>query len=273
MRPTSILHGLLIVGISFLAPAALLAQSNSPLYWDITGPGTWGTATNWNSDPTGSGGTVGVPVDPTNDAVFSGSLFAGATTVQLDAPESALGLYFQNSGATTLASSSATSEPLTIGTDGITVSATSGAVTLGDGTNAMPIVISGSETWLNNNTSNTLAVVNGVSDLAASTLTIDGPGNTTLSGIVSDGGGALELLKTGTGTLSLGGANTFTGGLSINQGAVAITDATNLPSANTITMKNGGSLLIGGGLTLANNVVVPSGQSGTCGSLRRPRRP
>ena len=235
LRPTSILRGLVIVGISFLAPAVLLAQSNSPLYWDITGTGLWGAATNWNTDPTGSGGTVGVPVDPINDAVFSGSLFAGATTVQLDAPESALGLYFQNSGATTLASSSATSEPLTIGTDGITVSATSGAVTLGDGTNAMPIVIRGSETWLNNNTSNTLAVVNGVSDLAASTLTIDGPGNTTLSGIVSDGGGALQLLKTGAGTLSLGGASTFTGGLTISQGTVIDTNAGGF-GAGTITL-------------------------------------
>ena len=86
LRRTSILRGLLVAGIAFLAPTALPAQSNSPLYWDITGPGLWGTAANWNTDPSGSGGTVGVPVDPVNDAVFSGSLFNGASTIQLGAP-------------------------------------------------------------------------------------------------------------------------------------------------------------------------------------------
>ena len=245
---TSILRCVLFVGVALAAPSALLAQSQSPLYWNITGTGDWGTAANWNADPSGSGGASGVPVDPTNDAVFNGSAFYGDTTVQLAGPQSARGLYFENTGATLLESADATSQTLTIGTDGIAMAATSGPVTLGDPTNLLPIVLSGSQTWTNDNLSDTLMVVSDVSESVGSTLTIAGAGNTTIAGVISDGPGSLGLVMAGTGTLRLTGASTYSGGTTVSSGTLDIGGGGPTGSIPT------GAITVASGATLSYNL-------------------
>jgi fibronectin-binding autotransporter adhesin len=111
-----------------------------------------------------------------------------------------------------------------------------------------------SGTWLNNAGNRTLTVnTTGGVELAgevrlsehatsARTMTINGTGDVLISGVVSNGigTGASNLSYTGTGTLTLGGANTFTGNTTLN---------------NT----NGTLRLIGAGKLGANNLTVNAG--------------
>jgi autotransporter-associated beta strand protein len=82
--------------------------------------------------------------------------------------------------------------------------------------------------------------------------TIDTNGNNlTLSGILS-GGGAIT--KISNGTLTLNGANTFSGGLNINAGTVAVDDSTALGSAQA-TIAGGATLQALSSLTLTNPIL------------------
>jgi outer membrane autotransporter protein len=64
--------------------------------------------------------------------------------------------------------------------------------------------------------------------------------STSVSGVIDDSGLNGTLVKIGTGTLTLSGANTYTGGTTINGGAIAVSADTNLGSA-------AGGLTFGGG--------------------------
>jgi len=76
-----------------------------------------------------------------------------------------------------------------------------------------------------------------------------------INNAIGEAGGARVLTKTGAGTLMLAGANTFTGGLSVNGGTVILT--------------NGSALAQAAGVTLANNagVTLQVAQNETIGSL------
>jgi autotransporter-associated beta strand protein len=63
--------------------------------------------------------------------------------------------------------------------------------------------------------------------------------STAYSGVITNGGAApLSLVKTGTGTLSLSGANTYTGNTTINQGALSVTTPY-LGDSSTVTIASG----------------------------------
>ena len=86
----------------------------------------------------------------------------------------------------------------------------------------------------------------------AATLTIGDNGNsTTFSGIIQDGagGGALSLTKIGSGTMTISGANTYTGATTVNAGTLDIDSIGTYPSA--ITVAAAGSLEVDLGTTLA----------------------
>ena len=73
----------------------------------------------------------------------------------------------------------------------------------------------------------------------------------TFAGIIGGGSGTISLVKTGTGTQILSGANTYTGGTLINEGALRLNDGT-LGSGN---ITNNATLMSGGGsITLANTI-------------------
>ncbi len=105
--------------------------------------------------------------------------------------------------------------------------------------------------------------------LAAGDLTVAGAGNTTISPVMS-GAGALR--KEGASTLVLGGANTFTGGVTIREGAVSVTNITfggvagNLGAAGNATTNlvlDGGTLYFngaGGGTDRGMSVTANGGR-------------
>lgn len=131
---------------------------------------------------------------------------------------------------------------------------------------------------------------------SGSTIRVSDVGNYTISAIIADVSGQTgTLTKTGTGTLIMGGANTFTGGTVINQGTLRISQASGLgtapvsATANHVTLNGGtlefnstsdtslvanrgfsigdsdGTILISntGAFVINGNVADVSGQSGT----------
>jgi autotransporter-associated beta strand protein len=62
----------------------------------------------------------------------------------------------------------------------------------------------------------------------AATLTVDSSSSTTFGGVINNATAAISLVKQGTGTLTLSGANTYIGATTVNAGTLAITNASGL---------------------------------------------
>jgi autotransporter-associated beta strand protein len=94
-------------------------------------------------------------------------------------------------------------------------------------------------------------------DIAAGT-------TSTLQGAISDGISSGTLVKTDTGTLVLSGANTFTGGTTVNGGTLQVGAANALPATGTVNVASGAILNLNGfnqtfgGLTGAGTVMGAS---------------
>ena len=208
--------------------AALFAAQTAqavPYYWNTTTTGLWSAGVNW-SDNAVALGTTGVVPLATDTAVFNQSSINGIETIQLDANTSIAGLTFANTGTTLLQSDSATPRVLTVGSAGLAVSATAGAVTLGNATNIMALTLGAAQTWTNEGT---LTVLNGI-DLGANLLTVTGTGSTTIQSAVSNTGG---VTKSGTSSLTLNRANTYTGATTIHRGTVTLSGSSGSIAASS----------------------------------------
>ncbi|CAN7506280.1 autotransporter domain-containing protein [Phyllobacterium sp. LjRoot231] len=79
--------------------------------------------------------------------------------------------------------------------------------------------------------------------------------STTFSGVIQDGGAnggtGASLIKTGTGTLTLSGINTYTGGTTVNQGTLSVNG-----TIGAVDVMNGATL---GGIGTVGNTIVASG--------------
>lgn len=130
------------------------------------------------------------------------------------------------------------------------------------------VTLSGNINLSNNNTSRTL--------------TLGGTGDTVVSGIIGNGGnGAGSLIKTGTGTLTLSGANTYTGTTTIGttggtSGGILRTTVANNLANNTVTVFAGtldlngnndtiGALNLGGGAAGTSALVTTGAGTLTLG--------
>ena len=81
--------------------------------------------------------------------------------------------------------------------------------------------------------------------LGAQTLTVVDASNTTFSGILSGGGGSL--LKQGVGTLTLTGANTYSGGTTISDGSLLVNNSSGSGTGTGPVVVTGGGILGGTG--------------------------
>ena len=120
------------------------------------------------------------------------------------------------------------------------------------------------------NSSATAASLSGAVTLSGAT-TIGGTGDTTLSGVVGETGGASALTKTGSGKLTLSATNTYTGGTTVTDGtvvaassgalgtgAVAVNGGTLVAAASSAIATGGVTVNAGGTLELANSAALPS---------------
>lgn len=242
-------------GISFAAAILVFLAASTPCwgqstyYWDRNGAaagagstptGTWGVSDFWNTDPTGGAGTFITNPTGLDTLVFvagpSVSSGSSSYTITVSGSQSAAGLVFQASGATQF-----TGGTINIGAGGLSIpqfafgTTASGAVTINSN-----LALAAAQLWTNNSTS--LLTVGGAVDLGTNTLSIGGSGNTTISGVISNG----ALTKIGTGILTLNGstANSYTGDTIINAGILAL-HLTNL--ATPTNLINSSILTLGGG--------------------------
>ncbi len=184
-------------------------------------------------------------------------------------------------GVLTLSGASTYSGTTTVAAGGLLISnatalgATSGATTVAAGANltvagvlvgAEPLTISGS------GIANTGVVVttgtaawSGPVTLAANA-TIGSTGTFTVSGVVGESASGMALTKLGSGTLALGGANTYTGATTLSAGTLLVNGDTSAATgavavANGTTL--GGTGTIGGAVTVANGGILSPGSAST----------
>ena len=192
-----------------------LSQATNIL-WDGTGT-TWNTSNTWSLVTSAT--TPNPPAQPgASDVVFFNITTVNtAQSVNLDAPESALGLVFDSTGTVLIQSAAGggSANSLTLGASGITHGAGAGADTI-----SAPVILSATQTWINN--SSGIFTASGGVNLAGNALTIDGAATTTFSSALSGTGG---VTKNGTAALRLNASNTFTGGVTIDAGPVILSNA------------------------------------------------
>ena len=201
---------LLTAAIVLVRPAAHAASGS----WNATASGNWSTAGNWNP--------AVVPGTAAGDVVSLTNNLAVAQTVTIDTTSRTVGTLligdpFTSFFAFTLAASGGAS--LTFNNSGNTAGLVQTNTTASD-TISAPLTLA-----------DNLGVTN------TSTLTI--------SGVISGAGKGIS--KSGAGTLSLSGANTFSGGVNLNVGKIILANAASLGAAAS-------TLAVAGGTTLDSSV-------------------
>jgi autotransporter-associated beta strand protein len=131
-----------------------------------------------------------------------------------------------------------------------------------DNTNAATLTITvalgvtNSQAWTNN--SGNLFTVSGTVALGGNAVTVNGTGDTLISGNVSGLGSVSDLIKDGSGTLTLTGTNTYTGGTTVNGGTFLVNNIVSGTGTGAVTVSNAGTTLGGTG-TISGVVVVGAG--------------
>ena len=206
--------------------------------WNLDAAGNWNTAGNWapSGVPNGIGAT----------ANFDSAISAPRTVTQNLAGATVGYMNFENASAYTLSGANRIVMNVLSGSAQINVAGT-GAHTINTGLTLSDALI------INQNSTGTLTV--GAANSLSGTnqnLTVNGAGNTTITGTITTGTGTLT--KNNAGTLTLSGVNTFTGATTINGGTVAIAAETGLGS-NPANL-NAGQLTLNGGTLRTQTTAV-----------------
>ncbi|WP_169829305.1 beta strand repeat-containing protein [Lacunisphaera limnophila] len=292
---------LLILSSSLSAQSTLYWDLNGTTSGAGSTPtGTWSSATsNWNSSFWGTSSTVkwtsgsnavfSAGFDATNayTVTVSGTQNLSSLTVSMGQPTFTGGtLNFNDTSPDiwTISGSTATINSAITGTNGLTKSGAgtlylggsaktyTGTTTVSAGTvqlNASNILAD--TTALSVETDGTFSLDWGVSETIGSlsgsgtvnfrtgTFTTGNSANTTFSGTLEDSYGTF--VKQGTGTLTLSGANTYSGVTTINAGAIVAASNTALGSSTY-----GNSIASGAALHLQGGIAVTEGQFSVAGT-------
>src|SRR5262249_11821187 len=204
------------------------------VYWDGTGT-SWANAASWSTVINGTTPDPAAPPGGLDIAQFNILGVNSAQTVNLNGSQFAAGLDFLSRGPVMIEPGTVQNSALFMGASGITVASGAGADTI----DTQVLLSTSSETWTNNSSST--LTVNGGIGLGSGLLTIGGAGNTLLSNSLSNS--ASGLTKNGTGTLTLSGANFYTGATTISSGTVVLGNAKALGTTASGTSVAGGATL------------------------------
>ena len=268
-------RGLAALVMCFSAPAA----HSATLYWDLNGAtantaaavtGAWnGTNAFWNTSSTGTGGAAQAANTAADDLIFSSGSIYTTGTVTASGTRVASSVTFEDDIAITLAGA------VTIGGTGAQsgIFAALGKSTASNTTGA--ITLATASTFQNSGTG--VLTLSGGLTLGTQSLTINGTGATTVSGLIggtkATGSTALTVSGGAIATLS-NAANTFTGNISIDGGKLVYTGT----STTTVSQLGAGPgtaykqvLLSNGGIfNVASadfNVNVPTATNKAAGAV------
>jgi autotransporter-associated beta strand protein len=255
---------------------------------------TFGAAQTWKANtgalvfggPVANGGfllTVGGNFNTTIGGALSGTgglSMTGAGTLTLNGPNTLTGTTTLSAGTTVIGNATAFGTG-TLLLAGGTVAPDASARTIGNAiTLTASSTVGGSQNLVFNGllteTASTTLMVNNsalatfaggmqlTSGNRTRTLTISGTGNTLVSGVIKDGPRKGSLKKTGTGTLTLANANTYTGKTTLTAGTLALGNNAALGTGG-LTLNGGTLQASGAGLSIGNatSLAVSSTLSGS----------
>jgi autotransporter-associated beta strand protein len=217
------------------------------LFWDADGAvsASTGGSGNWTGTPTwrlnASNGTLQAWEDG-NTANFGGT----AGTVVVNSPVAPTGMVFSVAGYTISGPSS-----ITLTSTG-TASGTQAIQTAGAGTTTIsaPIIL-------------------GAAAGSTQTFSIGSGSTLSINSAISEANAGIKLSKTGSGTLILNSANTYTGSTTITAGTLLVNGSTSASSAVTVNSTGtlGGTGTVGGPVTMNSASTITGGANGTVGAL------
>lgn len=212
--------------------------------------GDWSDPANWNgSIPGATSGTTSTAVATFNNG---GN---GQLNVVPDANRNVLGITFDTASAGAYVVGTTGGNPLLLSNAG-TIQTTSSVVNV-ETVNA-PLVLEGNTYTIASNATSSSGTLNfggsitgAASGATVLALTGTNTGANTVSGVISDGpSNPIQVVKSGTGSWTLSGDNTFSGGLNVSAGTLR------LAAANTYS---GNTTVSGGTLRIGNAAAIPSG--------------
>lgn len=246
-----------IAGIIALALSQVSTANAANIAWTGNTSVTWATTGNWS--------TGGVP-GATDIAVFNSSTYPNSPTATSNGFIGGLLFDSGNTGAVTITTGTSNNR-LNVGSSGIQMNSGTGQVNLGAvATGTQGVSITANQNWKNDSTSslsvNRVSIDDG-STAGTYTLTINGSGSggTTFTATVGDVNNLVDptrilalVINTTGGNTTLSNANTFSGGVTLNQGnLVLVNDAA--AGSGTLAL-NGGKLATPGPRIYANAVTV-----------------
>ena len=250
----SLLRTRIPVLLALAAGAALVPHARAADgSWNVNNAGNWATEGSWLSS-TIPGATSG---NTSTDIATFGFTLTGARIVTVDTGRNIGGITFSNTSAFGYTLSGGT---LILSNGGvIQTAATNGAHT---DTISTGITLAGNAAFTANATNaSSLLSIGAVTGSATTgntaTLTLNGSntGANAITGIIGNGagGGKLAVVKSDAGTWRLSGANTFTGGLTLNSGTLQLGDNAALGGSGNVFTINGGVINVTAARTTTNN--------------------
>jgi autotransporter-associated beta strand protein len=215
-RVPALFHPASVLVIAALLGQAARASSNT---WSTTSGGAWNNAANWTGGAGIPGNTSSGATATTDVATFGTS---GAKTISLDTGRTIGGITFASgAGAHTIGSSANTLFLSSGGAIQMNAGAYYQSISTG-----LRIAGSNATYSFTNNSGNQLQTYGEISGASsgATVLTLDGTNTSAynrINGYISDGSAtSLAIVKNGTGTWSLRGNNSFSGGITLNVGTL-----------------------------------------------------